>query len=36
MLKESGVQAFLLGRGDQPAFAAYLAEPTGRCGAKID
>jgi aspartokinase-like uncharacterized kinase len=36
MLKETGVQAFLLGRGDQQAFAAYLAEPTGRCGAKID
>ena len=36
LLTETGVQAFLLGRGDQQAFAAYLAEPTGRCGAAID
>jgi len=35
MLTETGVTAFLLGRGDQPAFAAALAEPAGRCGTEI-
>jgi dihydroneopterin aldolase len=36
MLKETGVSAVLLGRGDQKAFAAFLAgEPDG-CGAEID
>ena len=36
MLKETGVAAVLLGRGDQQAFAAALADPTARCGAEID
>ena len=35
MLKETGVQAVLLGRGDQQAFAAALAEGSA-CGAAID
>jgi aspartokinase-like uncharacterized kinase len=36
MLTETGVPAFLLGRGDPQAFAAALAEPAGRCGAEIE
>jgi len=36
MLKETGVPAFLLGRGDQKAFAASLAGNAERCGAEID
>jgi dihydroneopterin aldolase len=35
MLKETGVAAVLLGRGDQPAFAASLADGAAR-GAAID
>lgn len=36
MLKETGVPAFLLGRGDQQAFAACLTEQGGACGCEID
>jgi aspartokinase-like uncharacterized kinase len=40
MLKQAGVEAFLLGRGDQAAFAAWLsanaAPETQSCGARID
>jgi aspartokinase-like uncharacterized kinase len=36
MLKETGVAAVLLGRGDQRGFAACLAGQTGNCGAAID
>jgi aspartokinase-like uncharacterized kinase len=36
MLKATGVAAILLGRGDQEAFAACLAEDAGRCGTVID
>jgi 5-(aminomethyl)-3-furanmethanol phosphate kinase len=36
MLQETGVPACLLGRGDQQAFAAALADPAGRCGAEIN
>jgi len=36
MLKETGVAAFLLGRGDQQAFAAALAGDADRCGTEID
>jgi aspartokinase-like uncharacterized kinase len=36
MLKETGVPAFLLGRGDQAAFAACHAEGARACGASID
>jgi 5-(aminomethyl)-3-furanmethanol phosphate kinase len=36
MLKETGIAAVLLGRGDQPAFAAALAGDAERCGAEID
>jgi 5-(aminomethyl)-3-furanmethanol phosphate kinase len=35
MLKETGVEAVLLGRGDQPAFAAALTDGTA-CGTAID
>jgi aspartokinase-like uncharacterized kinase len=35
MLKETGVAAVLLGRGDQPAFAASLADGAA-CGTRID
>jgi aspartokinase-like uncharacterized kinase len=35
MLKETGVTAVLLGRGDQPAFAASLADGAA-CGTRID
>jgi len=35
MLKDTGVAAVLLGRGDQPAFAAALTEGAA-CGAAID
>jgi 5-(aminomethyl)-3-furanmethanol phosphate kinase len=36
MLTETGIQAVLLGRGDQPSFTAALAGQTERCGAEID
>jgi len=36
MLKDTGVPAFLLGRGDQKAFADALAGTDERCGAEID
>jgi 5-(aminomethyl)-3-furanmethanol phosphate kinase len=37
MLRDAGLSAFLLGRGDQAAFAASLALPgSGACGATID
>ncbi len=36
MLKETGVSAFLLGRGDQQAFAACLAGQGQAVGAEID
>jgi hypothetical protein len=38
MLKDAGVSTFLLGRGDQQAFIASLAEPeiAQSCGAAID
>jgi 5-(aminomethyl)-3-furanmethanol phosphate kinase len=36
MLKETGIAAVLLGRGDQPAFTAALAGDAERCGATID
>jgi hypothetical protein len=38
MLKDTGVKAFLLGRGDQHAFTASLGGPdqVGSCGAEID
>jgi len=37
MLKDAGFPAYLLGRGDQPAFAACLRGKTRRrCGATID
>jgi aspartokinase-like uncharacterized kinase len=36
MLKDTGVPAFLLGRGDQEAFTDALAGNTERCGAEID
>ena len=38
MLKDTGVQAFLLGRGDQRTFAAALGrrDLAGSCGAEID
>ena len=38
MLKDAGVSAFLLGRGDQQAFTASLATPgpTQACGAVIE
>ncbi len=35
MLKQAGLSAFLLGRGDQAAFAASIAG-SGACGATID
>lgn len=35
MLRQSGVKAYLLGRGDQTAFAEML-EGAGPCGASID
>jgi aspartokinase-like uncharacterized kinase len=35
MLKETGIAAFLLGRGDQAAFATSLAQ-NAPCGARID
>jgi hypothetical protein len=35
MLEDTGVSAVLLGRGDQPAFAAALTEGAA-CGAAID
>lgn len=35
MLERTGLPAFLLGRGDREAFAAFLADPAGRCGAAI-
>ena len=36
MLRDVGMPAFLLGRGDQHAFAACLAGRTERCGALLD
>jgi aspartokinase-like uncharacterized kinase len=36
MLKESGVRAFLLGHGDQRAFAALMAGQRATCGTAID
>jgi aspartokinase-like uncharacterized kinase len=36
MLKETGVTAVLLGRGDQRGFTACLTGQTGNCGAAID
>jgi dihydroneopterin aldolase len=36
MLKDTGVTAFLLGRGDQKAFAACLAGQAECCGTEID
>jgi aspartokinase-like uncharacterized kinase len=36
MLRNTGIAAVLLGRGDQPAFAAALAGDAVRCGATID
>jgi aspartokinase-like uncharacterized kinase len=36
MLKDTGIPAFLLGRGDQKAFAAALAGTAERCGTAID
>jgi aspartokinase-like uncharacterized kinase len=36
MLKDAGIRAFLLGRGDQKAFAVSLAGDGERCGAEID
>jgi 5-(aminomethyl)-3-furanmethanol phosphate kinase len=36
MLHEAGVPVFLLGRGDQAAFAASLGVAGGACGATID
>jgi hypothetical protein len=38
VLKESRVPSFLLGRGDQDAFASALARPgcAESCGAEID
>ena len=36
MLRDAGFPAFLLGRGDQVAFAASLAGGEGFCGATID
>jgi aspartokinase-like uncharacterized kinase len=36
MLRETGVAAVLLGRGDRQAFAACLAGQADRCGALID
>jgi 5-(aminomethyl)-3-furanmethanol phosphate kinase len=35
MLKQAGVQTYLLGRGDQPAFAAMLTGAPA-CGASVD
>lgn len=35
MLEQSGLPAFLLGRGDQQAFGAFLAKQAERCGAPI-
>jgi 5-(aminomethyl)-3-furanmethanol phosphate kinase len=36
VLREAGVPVFLLGRGDQAAFAASLGVAGGACGATID
>jgi dihydroneopterin aldolase len=37
LFKETGFPVFLLGRGDQPAFAAWLrGNASGPCGASID
>jgi 5-(aminomethyl)-3-furanmethanol phosphate kinase len=36
VLREAGVPVFLLGRGDQAAFAASLGAAGGTCGATID
>ncbi|HSD93366.1 MAG TPA: uridylate kinase [Methyloceanibacter sp.] len=36
MLRESGVSAILLGRGDQQSFAACLTGQAERCGAAIE
>ena len=36
MLREAGFPVFLLGRGDQAAFAASLGVAGGACGATID
>jgi dihydroneopterin aldolase len=36
MLKETGVPAFLLGRGDQKTFSVHLAGQAERCGCEID
>jgi len=36
MLKETGVAAALVGRGDQRAFAAWLTGEAGSCGAETD
>ena len=36
MLRETGVSAFLLGRGDQRTFAASVTDLAERCGAAIE
>ena len=36
MLRETGVSAFLLGRGDQQTFAASVTDLAERCGAAIE
>lgn len=36
MLKQTGLPAFLLGRGDQMAFGGFLSKHADRCGAAIE